>query len=145
MTSLDKSLIAAYNDTSYILPVDGDTLVFRIGPHISKTRAWLVKMGITGAGFITAHNPLGETQAEAVNESLHSDLLEFVIGEGLQYWLGEGIGADRLPNGEPEWPAELSLLISPLSRDGAVHIGNRFSQNAVVHITADAAELVLLR
>lgn len=144
MTSLDKGLIAAYNATSYILPVGSDTLVFRIGPHTPTTRAWLVKMSITEAGFITAHNPLGETQAEAVNESLHNDLLEFVIGEGLQYWLGEGIGADRLPNGEPEW-AERSLLIGPLNRDGAAQIGNQFSQNAVVHITADAAELVLLR
>jgi len=67
------------------------------------------------------------------------------MGEGLQSWLGEGIGANSLVGESPRWPAERSLLVSPLSRDGAKQIGNTFSQNAVVYITNDEAELILLR
>lgn len=145
MTTLENDLIEAYKSTIYTLHADGEIICFRIGAHEPATRTWLAKMNIFEAGFVTAYNPLGEFLADAVNDSLHSDLLELVIGEGLRSWVGKGVGAERLANGEPEWPAERSLLISPLSRDGAAQIGNTFSQNAVVHITADAAELVLLR
>lgn len=144
MTVLSNDLIAAYQATHYIIKADGEVITFRIGQHSPAVKEWLSKQGITEAGYITAFNPLGERLSDAVNESLHNDLLELVMGEGLQSWLGEGIGADKLANGDPKWKAERSLLISPLSRDGAKQIGNTFSQNAVVHITAESAGLVLL-
>lgn len=145
MTVLQSGLVEAYKATSYTLQIDDDIITFRIGFHSPATRAWLAKMAISEAGFITAYNPLGVTRTEVANELQHNDLLELVISKDLQYWEGQGVGADRLLNGEPEWPAERSLLISPLSRESVTQIGNRFAQNAVVHITADVAELVLLR
>lgn len=144
MTVLSSELIAAYKATHYTIQSGGESITFRIGKHSPAVKEWLSKQGITEAGYITAFNPLGDQLADAINESLHNDLLELVMGEGLQTWLGEGVGAERLANGDPKWPAERSLLISPLSHDGARQIGITFSQNAVVHITGEAAELILL-
>ncbi|MFD0949174.1 DUF3293 domain-containing protein [Paraperlucidibaca wandonensis] len=145
MTVLSNELIAAYQATHYTIQADGEVITLRIGQHSPAVKEWLSKQGITEAGYITAVNPLGDQLADAINESLHNDLLELVMGEGLQTRLGEGVGLARLASGNPKWPAERSLLISPLSRDGARQIGSIFSQNAVVHITNDAAELILLR
>lgn len=145
MTLLSNELVAAYETTFYTIQAEDEVITFRIGRHSPSARAWLSAIGIKEAGFITAFNPLGESLPDTVNESLHSDLLEFVMGEGLQSWLGEGVGAERLANGDPKWSAERSLLLSPLSRDGARQIGNTFSQNGVVHITSESAELILLR
>lgn len=145
MTAFSNELIAAYKATHYTIQADGEVITFRIGQHAPAVKEWLSKQGITEAGYITAFNPLGERLSDAVNESLHNDLLELVMGEGLQSWLGEGIGEGSLANDGPIWKAERSLLISPLSRDGAKQIGRTFSQNAVVHITNDKAELILLK
>ena len=145
MTVLSSELIAAYQATHYTIQADGEVITFRMGQHSPPVKEWLSKQGITEAGYITAFNPLGERLSDAVNESLHNDLLELVMGEGLQSWLGEGIGADSLASDDPQWKAERSLLISPLSYECAKQISNTFSQNAVVHITGDAAELILLR
>jgi hypothetical protein len=145
MTVLSNDLIAAYQATHYTIQADGEIITFRIGQHSSAVKEWLSKQGITEAGYITAFNPLGERLSDTANESLHNDLLELVMGEGLQSWLGEGIGAASLASDDPQWKAERSLLISPLSRDGAKQIGNTFSQNAVLHITGDVAKLIILR
>ena len=144
MTVLSNELIAAYKATHYTIQADGEVITFRVGQHSSAVKEWLSKQGIIEAGYITAFNPLGERLSDAVNESLHNDLLELVMGEGLQSWLGEGIDGGCLADGDPSWSAERSLLINPLSRDGAKQIGNSFTQNAVVHITNVAAELILL-
>lgn len=144
-TEIPADTLAAYRQTEFVVfASEGEPEVsFCIGEHSAETRAWMAQHAIKTAGFITAYNPLGEFVAPEINTARHAQLLERVAEN--QSFAGEGRGHERHADGTCVWAPELSLLVANVSRLEVEALGNAYEQNAVVWITEQGAELMLLR
>jgi hypothetical protein len=138
-TKVSQKMIEAYANTD-----------FRVGAHIP----FVLKIGIQNksllelyaqekfdcAAYITAFNPYSEERTEKENSDAQDSLLQQLSLSAFK--IIEGSGQDPLG----EWPSEPSALALGMSKTEAMDIGNKFRQNAIVWMGADAIpELIMLR
>ena len=138
-SSLDPSLIQAYQDTDY---------------RVDSTALFVMKVGVTSeplcqlysqyrsdcAAYITACNPLGRSLSDAENTARQAVLQNELTGRSLKFI--NGVGLDS----KGKWPGEASFLVMGLSLEATRVLASKYEQNAVVWCDKDAvAQLVLLR
>lgn len=138
-SSLLPDLIAAYRATHYRV-LQPREFTLNIGQPCPELAALYHERRVTCAAFLTAWNPLSVATDAATNAAFQRELADSIAAQG--YPSLAGFGTD--PSGQ--WPGEDSLLVLGIDRRHASDLGNRFRQNAIVWIGADAVpELVLLR
>jgi hypothetical protein len=136
---IGSGLVQAYRETEY--KVHGDepfTLKVEQGsPALSAAHK---RHGVDCTAFITAWNPLGVAQEEAVNIQRNAELSAELRKRNLASI--EGIG--QHPTSQR--PGEASYLIFGLTLPKAKALGTRWAQNAVVWSGANAVpQLIMLR
>ncbi len=139
-TQISAQKIDAYLKTDYRFGEGFDAVTLRIEVRSEALSRLYAKLDVTCGVFITAHNPLGQSQSDeandAANESLAADLA------ALSTKVIEGVGTD--PSGD--WPGEKSFFGLGIDLDAARSLGTRYRQDAIVWISADAMpKLILLR
>jgi hypothetical protein len=140
MSDVSDDKLAAYRNTDYRVGREPCRFVLRIGipsPHLQTLYA---SAGHASAAFITAFNPHGEQQDDALNEAAHARLGEQLRQSAVIVIEGEGVAT------EGNWPPEKSFLVIGLSCEAAAEIGRAARQDAIVWAGEDALpELVVLR
>lgn len=133
--------IKAYLDTHYRFGQGIDLITLRIDTHAEALSRLCASSGCACGVFITAYNPLGQSQYINANQAAHARLgieLE-ALAPGRVI---EGAGAD--PTGE--WPEEKSFFALGVDLDAARELGIRYKQDAIVWVGKDAVpRLILLR
>ena len=153
-TALPPELVQAYLETRYRvdgvrdarhqrLRVDGalsGSLILQIGQHSEGLLAWFREAHVDCAAYVTACNPWSRELSAQENEERMQELKAELSHRSLRFLSGQGVHPS---NG---WSAESSVLVLGLSREAARRLGERWQQNAIVWIGADAIpELMLLR
>ena len=138
-SSLDPSLIQAYQDTDY--RVDSTApFVMKVGMASEPLCQLYSQYRSDCAAYITACNPLGRSLSDAENTARQTTLLNELTARSLKSM--NGVGLDSKGN----WPGEASFLVMGLSLEATRVLASKYEQNAVVWCDKDAvAQLVLLR
>lgn len=138
-SEVSQKIIEAYANTN-----------FRVDAHIP----FVLKVGIQNksllelyaqekcdcAAYITAFNPYSEERTEKDNLDAQESLLRQLSLSTFK--IIEGSGQD--PHGK--WPSEPSALVLGMSKEEGMEVGNKYKQNAIVWMGADAIpELIMLR
>ncbi len=142
MSQIDPAKIAAYQGTDYVVDAPQGRFVLRIGEASRELSALYAHTGRDSALFITAFNPEGALQSDALNEAAH-DALRISLGahsdlvfEGDGRGVGENAG----------WPHEKSFLVLGVDREVSASLGREARQDAVVWAGPDGVpQLVILR
>jgi hypothetical protein len=113
------------------------------GAHAApELQALYAETGKTSAVFITAFNPEGALQADALNQAAHEALMNALSALTGLLFEGEGRGTQD----NAGWPAEKSFLALGIDREESARLGRQFRQDAVVRTGPDGVpELLLLR
>lgn len=133
---VDEETQLAYLETEY--RVVAPHMVLRIGQPCPELAQLHQERKVTCSAFITADNPLGGQQSEALNAARRQQLIAELDKRKLG-WLA-AIG--QHPTGQ--WPAEHSVLVLGLGLDGARGLGDRWEQNAVVWMDTDTVPRLLM-
>ena len=142
MSGIDPAKIAAYQDTDYVVRVRQGQFVLRIGQVSPELQALYAETGRDSAVFITAFNPEGALQADALNQAAHEALRRALSALTGLLFEGEGCGTED----NAGWPAEKSFLALGIYREESARLGRQFRQDAVVRAGPDGVpELLLLR
>ncbi len=142
MSEIDPAKIAAYQSTDYVIAAPPGPFVLRIGQESCELQALYRRVGRESALFITAYNPEGTLQSEALNEAAHERLRRRLDLYGELVFEGEGRGVGD----NAGWPHEKSFLVLGVDRDVAACLGREARQDAVVWAGPDGVpHLVLLR
>lgn len=139
-TQIHTDKVQAYLATSYRIGAVGKGIVLKIGQRSVQLASIFASNTAHCAAFITAFNPRGSIQPDALNQRAHEQLGHQLQALGLQIIEGSGstVGSD--------WPAERSYFALDLGIELASDIGKRFDQDAIVWIGSDLVpQLVLLR
>jgi hypothetical protein len=139
-SEIHDDLLKAYLETRYeVFGSTASPLTLQIGESNARLKDAYKKHGVHSAIFITSYNPPGETLPDAENRVRHEDLMEFLRFGRYRHWQGRGYH----PSGDWEEKSALALGVSCHS---ARWLGNKFGQNAIVWVGADAVpRLMLLR
>ena len=122
---LDRTLVAAYLRTSYVVELPGFSPI-RVGFPQPALEAWLDKNKCCNCAFITAWNPGSKLQSQAENERKNR-LLKSELAPVANLVL-PGVGqAD-----DGRWPGEKSYLACGITAVDAVRLGIKYGQNAIV-------------
>lgn len=125
------SLREAYQSAVYQFDADGRTYALRVGNQNTAIATLFKKHSVSGATFITAHNPaslqMGAVHNELADRALRQDL------RGLAKVVFPGEGGD--PGGL--WPPEQSLLAAGIDRSEAEMLARRYGQYAVLWVDAE--------
>jgi hypothetical protein len=119
---LPDSLINAYLQTHYT--VNGFTEPIRIGLISGEVESILLGNGQKSWAYLTSDNPLSVPLEESQNRQRREILRKDLAG----YLVIDGEGRDVLG----EWPPEKSYFVVGISLEGAIEIGRRFGQRAIV-------------
>lgn len=142
-SSLDPSLIRAYQDTHYRVDCAAP-FVIKIGVPSEPLRQLYSQHRSDCAAYITACNPLGRSLSDADNTARQAALLNELTGRSLKSI--HGVGLDSQGEEPSKWPGEASFLVLGLSLEATRVLACKHEQNAVVWCDKDAvAQLVLLR
>ena len=142
MSGIDPAKIAAYQDTDYVVRVRQGQFVLRIGQVSPELQALYAETGQSSAVFITAFNPEGALQADALNQAAHEALRTALSALTDLLFEGEGRGTED----NAGWPAEKSFLALGIDQEQSARLGRQFRQDAVVRAGPDGVpELLLLR
>ena len=137
---IDAGLLAAYAAALYRVDAAPTPFVLRIGERSPELAALHVAHGVACSAFVTAWNPFGMLQPDALNRWAQARLERELGAQGYAVYGGAGLDADG------SWPGEDSVLALGLSRETAAELGRAYGQNAVVWSGAGAVpELVVLR
>lgn len=139
-TCIHPEKLRAYLATAYRLGHTDQEIVLTIGQRSDPLAALLDGHSVDCGAFITAFNPFGTQQSDALNQQAHALLAARLTGIGLQTIEGSG--------GEPgtDWPAERSYFALGMALADARSVGSEFGQDAIVWVGRDAIpELILLR
>jgi len=121
----------AYQSSVYQFDADGRTYTLRVGEQNAAIATLFKNHDVSGATFITAHNPaslqLGSVHNELADRALRQDL------RGLAKVVFPGEGGD--PGGL--WPPEQSLLAAGIDRSEAEMLARRYGQYAVLWVDAE--------
>lgn len=139
-SEIHDDLLKAYLETRYeVFGSTASPLTLQIGESNARLKDAYKKHGVQSAILITSYNPLGEKLPDAENRARHEDLMEFLLFGRYPNWQGRGYH----PSGDWEEKSALALGVSCHS---ARWLGNKFGQNAIVWVGADAVpRLMLLR
>jgi hypothetical protein len=122
LSPLIKALIEAYQSTNF--NVFEPELTIRIGHKNQLLDDLLQQHHCETWAYITAWNPLSETQSDEINQlrnkELKDDIQDYILFDG------EGVGQD------PNWKPEHSFLVLGISREKAIALGNKYKQHAIV-------------
>lgn len=142
MSGIDRAKIAAYQDTDYVVRVQQGRFVLRIGQVSPELQALYAETGEDSAVLITAFNPEGARQADALNQAAHEALRGALSALTGLLFEGEGRGTQD----NPGWPAEKSFLALGIDREESARLGRQFQQDAVARAGPDGVpELLILR
>ena len=142
MSGIDPAKIAAYQDTDYVVRVRQGQFVLRIGQVSPELQALYAETGQDSAVFITAYNPEGALQADALNQAAHEALRNALSALTDLLFEGEGRGTED----NAGWPAEKSFLALGIDQEESARLGRQFRQDAVVRAGPDGVpELLILR
>jgi hypothetical protein len=142
LSGIDPAKIAAYQDTDYIVSVRQGHFVLRIGQVSPELQALYAETGQDSAVFITAFNPEGALQADALNQATHEALRNALSALTDHVFEGEGRGTQN----NAGWPAEKSFLALGIGQEESARLGRQFRQDAVVRAGADGVpHLLILR
>jgi hypothetical protein len=139
-TQIHPDKVRAYLATNYRLGHTSQDIVLTIGQGSERLAALFADKGVHCGAFLTAYNPHGTVQPDAVNDQVHAELGGKLHTLGLQVIEGSGseVGSD--------WPTEKRYFAMGLGLGKAKAIGTHFEQDAIVWVGADAvAQLILLR
>ena len=142
MSGIDPAKVAAYQDTDYVVRVRQGQFVLRIGQVSPELQALYAETGQSTAVFITAFNPEGALQADALNQAAHEALRNALSALTDLLFEGEGRGTQD----NAGWPAEKSFLALGIDREESARLGRQFRQDAVVRAGPDGVpQLLILR
>lgn len=150
-----REVIEAYRNTDYVIKFADGNQTLNVG-DTAPVAEWLARFDRrfkhSTCAVITACNPFGEQISELENRHRTDDLRDWLECRQeasddetdeefppIAYVEAIGIGRDS------KWPAESSLAIFGLDRDGAVWLAKTYQQNAFVFAQLDCVQLVLLR
>ncbi len=131
-SSIPAELISAYQQTNYVVQLDGHDLVLRIDEYSGPLHELHTRYGARSSAFITACNPHSEIYTLEQNASRQNQLRTDL--ESLACVIISGIGQDL----EGKWPGEPGFLAIGISSEDSVRLGNKYGQNAVVYSAEDA-------
>jgi len=121
----------SHQSSVYQFDADGRTYTLRVGEQNAAIATLFKNHDVSGATFITAHNPaslqLGSVHNELADRALRQDL------RGLAKVVFPGEGGD--PGGL--WPPEQSLLAAGIDRSEAEMLARRYGQYAVLWVDAE--------
>ncbi len=142
MPGIDPTKVAAYQDTDYVVRIRSGQFVLRIGQVSPELQALYAETGQGSAVFITAFNPEGALQADALNQAAHEALRNALSALTDRLFEGEGRGTED----NAGWPAEKSFIALGIDRQEFDRLGRQFRQDAVVRAGPDGVpELLILR
>jgi len=138
-TKVPREMIEAYAKTDF--RVDANVpFVLKIGIQNKSLLELYAQEKYDCAAYITAFNPYSQELTEKGNLDAQDSLLQQLSLSAFK--IIEGSGQDPLG----EWPSEPSALALGMSKTEAMDIGNKYKQNAIVWVGADAIpELIMLR
>ena len=120
---LIKGLIEAYQSTSF--NVFEPAISIKVGQKNQLLDDLLQLHHCHSWTYITAWNPLSETQTDEINQfknnELKQDLQHYIIFDG------EGIGEG------PAWKPEKSFLVLGINKEESIALGNKYRQHAIVY------------
>lgn len=125
---MNKELIQDYKNTDYIIypnDVFKKGLVIRIDQNTPELDIYLKSISLNSWVFITAYNPFSREESDEINHKNQKDLISEIKND-YRYFEGEGKGNNT------DWKAEKSILILGISKEKALELKNKYSQNAVV-------------
>lgn len=122
----------AYRRAVYRLELPAGRLDLTIDQPNAALARLLHEQRVSSAAFLTAWNPASVLTDPAANRAAQAALVAAVAELG--HSMLPGVAVD--PDGA--WPDEDSVLVLGIDRDAARHLAQRFGQNALVWIGADA-------
>ena len=112
-TQIHPDKVRAYLATDYRLGHTSQDIVLRIGERSDRLASLFADHGIHCGAFLTAYNPRGASQPDAVNERGHAELASLLREQELAAIEGSG------SEGGTDWPAEKSWFALGLQLDSA--------------------------
>jgi len=134
---IDPATLTAYRQTEYRV-LGSMPMTLLVGVKCTELAVLHARYQTDCSAFITACNPLGERQADAVNARHEQALLQEIARLGRVAIPGMG----QHPTGT--WPGEASYLVPGLGRAAAQELGRKFRQNAIIWAGSDAVPQLLL-
>ncbi len=142
LSQIDPAKVAAYQSTDYIVEAPQGSFVLRIGEASRELQALYAQTGHGSALFITAFNPEGALQGDAMNQAAHEELRSRLDAYADLVFDGEGQGVGE----NAGWPAEKSFFALGVDRGVSASLGRQARQDAVVWAGADGVpHLLILR
>lgn len=139
-TSIHPEKLRAYLATDYRLGHTDQAIVLTVGQRNTRLAELFTAQGVDCGAFLTAYNPLGTQQSDALNARAHARLANRLCAMELHAIEGSGAEPDS------DWPVERSYFALGLPLDEARLIGLHFEQDAIIWAGKDAIpELILLR
>jgi hypothetical protein len=120
-----KSLVEAYNNTSYRIDLPAEVITLRPGNRCPALDNFLAARGWNSAAVITAFNPRSAVTSHEENVAANASLLAAARDRGYEVHFGAGVGDD------PKWEPEDSFLICGIALQEALALAVQFEQNAV--------------
>ena len=139
-TCIHPEKLRAYLATEYRLGHTGQAIVLTVGQRSDQLAMLFSSTGVDCVAFLTAYNPFGTQQSDALNQQAHALLATRLTGLELQTIEESG--------SEPEsnWPAEQSYFALGMSLANARAVGAEFKQDGIIWAGRNATlELILLR
>ena len=122
----DPALLAAYVATSYIVDTPNRRTVLRVGQRNRVFEHLLRRCRVRSWAFVSGCNPSSRRLSRWRNAARASRLARITKAWGLRTLPGEGVADD------PDWGAEVSLLILGITPARALRLARQFGQYAVV-------------
>ena len=121
------ALDAAYRQTLYEVFSDQGVIQLRVDVKSPTLNQLLQQYQQTTWALITACNPYSQPLSELENCNRNRALAADLKKLGLP--LFNAVGRDE----SDQWPAEESLFVIGLNRGDAMHMGQKYSQNALLY------------
>ena len=122
-------LETAYRETRYSIFIEGEPVTVCIGDPAPAEMDHLLQQAKNQTGIIiTAWNPRSNALSREDNRKRNQDLRSYLTTQGYEVYdaLGEG--------NDPAWPAEESLFVLDIEKDGADKLAIDYGQNAYVRL-----------
>ena len=121
---MNKELLQAYQQTTYrVIDPEFDIHIGELHPKLD--RFWR-KSGYKTWAFITAWNPKSQELSTSENRARNRSMISQLKSHNLSSYKALGI-----PD-EGDWTPEKSFFVPDISRQQAIELGEKFSQNAIV-------------
>ncbi len=137
-SAISPDLIASYKDANYQAITEAGSITLHINQYSASLFRLLVKKDYQCAAFITAFNPRSQQQNHQENLASHTQLHAALTQHSNTIFYGVSTDPTKV------WLAEKSFLALGVDLRTAKILGQRFGQNAIVWIDADAIPRLIL-